>query len=179
VRATALTLAWLAASILAAASAPAAKAQFNAKDGQILGRTLGYSGDGMTGVAVVGIVFAPGNQASQQEAELVRTVIGGGLATGRIQLRARLVPVEELPVVTGLAALYVTSGLEESAEAVSSAAQRLRAPTVSANLGCVEAGRCVVGFSSEPTVQILINQGAAERTGVHFLQAFRMLVREK
>jgi len=164
---------------MAAASAPAAKAQFNAKDGQILGRTLGYSGDGIAGIAVVAIVFAPGNQASQQEAELVRTVIGGGLATGRIQLQARLVPVGELSAVTGVAAFYVTSGLEESAEAVSGAAQRLRVPTVSSNLACVEAGRCVVGFSSEPTVQILINQGAAERTGVHFLQAFRMLVREK
>jgi hypothetical protein len=37
----------------------------------------------------------------------------------------------------------------------------------------------VVGFSSEPTVQITIDRAAAERSGVRFLQAFRMLVREK
>ena len=81
--------------------------------------------------------------------------------------------------MTGLSALYVTSGLADSMDAIFNAAHRLRVPTVSTDLACVETGRCVVGFSSEPTVQILINEGAAERTGVHFLQAFRMLVREK
>ena len=169
----------LAAAILIAASSLAAAAEFDAKDGQILGRTLGYSGDGMTGVAVVGIVFSPANPGSQHEAEIIRAVIGDGLATGRIRLQARLVPVDTLSGVTGLNALYLTTGLPEDTETIFSVARRLRAPTISANLTCVEAGRCVVGFISEPTVQILLNEGAAERIGVHFLQAFRMLVREQ
>ena len=79
----------------------------------------------------------------------------------------------------GLSGLYLTSGLDSSMDAVFGAARRLRVPTISASLACVEQGHCVVGFTSEPTVQILLNEGAAERTGVHFLQAFRMLVREK
>ena len=146
---------------------------------RILGRTLGYSGDGMSGVAVVGIVFAPADPESRREAEHVRSVIGDGLATGRVRLQARLVPVEQLTAATGLNALYLTAGLAGSSEVIFSAAQRLQVPTISANLTCVEAGRCVVGFTSEPTVQILLNQGAAERIGIHFLQAFRMLVREQ
>jgi hypothetical protein len=179
VKAGPLILALLAAIVSVAASSPAATAEFNAKDGQILGRTLGYAGDGMTGIAVIGIVFAPANHASQQEAERIQAVIGDGLVTGRVRLQARLIPIEQLAGATGLNALYLTLGLSESTEAVFSAAQRLRAPTIAANLACVESGLCVVGFSSEPTVQILINNGAAERIGVHFLQAFRMLVREK
>ena len=177
--ARALTLAGLAAATLIVTSSPAATPEFSAKDGQILGRTLVYSGDGMTGVAVLGIVFAPANHASRQEAELVQAVIGDGLPAGRIRLQARLVPVEQLAGVTGVNALYLTAGLAENMEAVFSAAQRLQAPTIAANLACVEAGSCVVGFSSEPTVQIILNQKAAERAGVHFLQAFRMLVRER
>jgi hypothetical protein len=169
----------LAAVALTGAPSRAYSTEFNAKDGQILGRTLVYTGDGMTGTAVVGIVFTPADHASQQEAELVQSVIGDGMATGRIRLQARLIPVEQLPHATGVNALYLTTGLSESTEAVFSAARRLQAPTVSADLACVQAGRCVVGFSSEPTVQILLNQGAAERIGVHFLQAFRMLVKEK
>jgi hypothetical protein len=172
-------VAWLAAGALAAASSSPALAEFNAKDGQILGRTLGYAGDGTAGIAVVGIVFAPANRVSQQDAQVIRTVIGDGLVTGRIRLYVRLIPVEQLAGVTGLNALYVTPGLSASAEAIFSAAQRLQVPTIAANLTCVESGRCVVGFTSEPTVQILLNQGAAERIGVHFLQAFRMLVREQ
>jgi hypothetical protein len=164
---------------LAVSPSRALRSQFNAKDGQILGRTLGYAGDGMTGIAVVGIVFAPANHASEQEAELIRTVIGDGLTTGRIRLQARLIPVEQLAEVTGLSALYLTLGIADNMDAVFSAAQRLQAPTIAANLACVEAGRCVVGFSSEPTVQILLSQATAARIGVHFLQAFRMLVRER
>jgi hypothetical protein len=155
---------------------PAARAEFDAKDAQILGRTLGYSGDGMSGVVVVGVVFAPGDPESRREAELVRSVIGDGLPTGRVRLQARLVPVEQLAMATGLNALYLTPGLDGSSELILSAARRLQIPTISASLPCVESGRCVVGYTSEPTVQILINQGAAVRIGVHFLQAFRMLV---
>ena len=170
---------WLAAVILAVAPAGAAWAEFNAKDAQILGRTLGYTGDGMTGVAVVGIVFVPTDRDSQQEAERVRSVIGDGLATGRVRLQARLVPIDQLAGASGLNALYITTGLAGSADVILAAAARFQIPTIAANLACVEAGRCVVGYISEPTVQILINQGAAERIGVHFLQAFRMLVREQ
>ena len=81
--------------LLVALSWPAA-AEFSAKDGQILGRTLGYVGNGMTGVLVVGIVFAPASAISQTDADHVRAVIGDGLPAGRIRLQARLVPVDQL-----------------------------------------------------------------------------------
>lgn len=168
----------LAGLVLVTSFHPAA-AEFSAKDGQILGRTLSYIGNGMTGVAVVGIVYTPSVQTSQQEMDHIRAVIGDELPAGRIRLQARLVPVDQLATVTGLNALYVTSGLSGSTDAVFEAARRLHVPTISTDLDCVQSGGCVVGYSSEPTVQILLNQGAAERIGVHFLQAFRMLVREK
>ncbi len=63
--------------------------------------------------------------------------------------------------------------------AVSGTALRLHIPTVSIDMACVQSGNCVVGFSSEPTVKIVIDHAAAERAGMHFLQAFRMLVKER
>ncbi len=156
-----------------------AAAEFSQKDGQILGRTLGFVGDGMSGPAVVGIVYAPADPASRHEAELVKAVIGDAMPAGRVVLRARLVPVGEVPDVTGVQALYVTSGLGADMDLVAGAARRLHVPTISADMACVQSGACVVGFSSEPTVQITIDRAAAERSGVRFLQAFRMLVREK
>jgi hypothetical protein len=152
---------------------------FGPKDGQILGRTLGFVGDGMTGPAVVGIVFVPANAASRQEAELIQAVIGDDLPAGRVSLRGRLVTIEQLADVTGIHALYITGGLAAETERIFAAAQRLHVPTISADIGCVQSDACVIGFSSEPTVQIVIDRSAAERTGVRFLQAFRMLVREK
>lgn len=168
----------LCSALLLAAPPPACGAEFTAKDGQVLGRTMGYVGDGRTGVAVVGIVYVPGHPASQREADLVRAVIGEGLPAGRVRLQARLVPVDQLATVGGVDALYVTSASAGS-PAVPQAAQRLRVPTVSTDMACVERADCIVGFSSEPTVQIVINRGAADRTGVRFVQAFRMLVTER
>jgi len=174
-----LTLACLAAASLVTASSRADGGEFSPKDGQVLGRTLGFVGDGMSGIAVVGIVFAPTNPASRQEAELILAVIGDDMPAGRVQLRGRLVPLGQLSDVIGIQALYVTEGLAGSMDLVFGAAQRLHVPTISADIGCVQSGACVVGFSSEPTVQIIIDRGAAERTGARFQRAFRMLVREK
>lgn len=175
-------LAALAASVLAgsvfAVPPRAWGAEFTPKDGQVLGRTMGYVGDGMTGTAVVGVVYVPGHPASQREADLVRAVIGEGLAAGRVKLQARLVPVDQLPTVSGVDALYITSG-SIGLPPVLQAAQRLRVPTVSTDMACVEAAQCAVGFSSQPTVQIVISRGAADRAGVRFVQAFRMLVTER
>jgi hypothetical protein len=174
-----LMLGGLALLQLAGVSAAAAKSDFTEKDAQVLGRSIGYIGDGMSGVAIVGVAFEPTSVDSQREADRIRTIVGTDLKTGRVQLEVRLIVVDELVRATGISAIYVTAGLNKRADMVLSAAQRLHVPTISADLACVEAGECVLGYSSEPTVQILINQGAAERIGVRFLQAFRMLVKEQ
>lgn len=166
-------------SALVLFSLPAAAGNdFTLKDGQILGRTMGYVGDGMTGAAVIAIVVSPGQPASQQEAEAIRSVIGEGLSAGRIRLQARLVSVDQLATLSGVQALYVTSGSIGN-PAVNAAAQRLHIPTLSTDMACVEQALCAVGFKSEPTVQIVINRSAADRTGIRFVQAFRMLVTER
>ena len=159
-------------------SDPAVSADFTAKDAQVLGRTLSYVGDGMAGVAVVGIVLAPGSPASQQDAELVRAAIGEGLSAGRVKLETRLVLVDQLSSVSGINAFFVT--LESAGyPSVMLAAQRLHVPVISTDMACAERAACVVSFSSEPTVQIVISRAAADRTGVRFTQAFRMLVTER
>jgi hypothetical protein len=162
-----------------AATSTVAAADFSAKDGQVLGRTLGFVGDGTNGVVVVGIVVSATNPDSRRDADVICGVIGTDLPAGRVRLQVRLVPVEQLAAVTGVAALYVTSGLAANMETISSTAQRLHIPTISADMACVQSRGCIIGFSTEPTVQIVIDKGSAERTGVHFMQAFRMLVREK
>jgi hypothetical protein len=178
-RLLALTFAALIAFASVNAASQGAFAEFSAKDGQVLGRTLGFVGDGVTGVVVVGVVVAPGDAASQHDAAVMRSVIGDDLPTGRVRLRVRQVTIDQLAALTGVAALYVTSGLASSMDSISGAAQRLHVPTISADLICVQSGGCIVGFSTEPTVRILIDKAAAERAGVRFMQAFRMLVREK
>ena len=156
----------------------AARTEFTVKDAQVLGRTMGFVGNGMTGVAVIGVAFSVDSLASRREADAMRAIVGDGLPTGRVVLRLRLVPVEQLPTVSGIDALFVTAGLSANA-AVLAAARRLHIPTMSTDMSCVEAATCILGFSSSPTVQIVIDRGAADQAGVRFVEAFRMLVREK
>ncbi|MBB5696534.1 hypothetical protein [Muricoccus pecuniae] len=144
----------------------------------MLGRTMGYVGVGRTGPVVVAVVFMPADALSSREAERVREVVGDGLTAGRIRLQVRLVPLAQLPELGGVDGLYVTQGTAGH-PAVPLAARRLRVPTVSASMDCVQAAHCTVGFSSEPTVQIVISRNAAARDGVEFTQAFRMLVTER
>jgi hypothetical protein len=164
---------------LVAANSTVAAADFSAKDGQVLGRTLGFVGDGVNGVVVVGIVVSATDPDSRRDADAICGIIGTDLPAGRVRLQVRLIPLEQLAVVTGVAALYVTSGLAANMETISKTAQRLHVPTISADMGCVQSRGCIIGFSTEPTVQIVIDKSSAERTGVHFMQAFRMLVHEK
>ena len=96
-----------------------------------------------------------------------------------MSLQARLVPIDQLGTVSGLDALYVTAGLEGRMSPVAGTAQRLHIPTLSADPAYLRSGECVVGFSSAPTVQIVIVRAAADRAGVRFVQAFRMLVKEQ
>lgn len=154
-------------------------AGFTSKDGQVLGRTLAFVGDGLSGPVTVGVAYMTGDNASTAEAELVRAVIGDEMVTGRVRLRARLVSIDQLPSMTGVDAIYIPSSLVSKAAAVSRTAERLHIPTLSATLACVDQNTCMVGFVSEPSVQITLARDAAERAGVHFVQAFRMLVREK
>ncbi len=157
----------------------AAEAEFSVKDAQVLGRTLGYVGDGVTGAVVVGVAVSPADPNSQREAERIRTIIGTGLPTGRVRLQARLVPVDQLVRATGFDAFYITQSPGANMDAVFSAAQRLHVPTISTDPQCLRSGDCVVGFTSEPKVEIVIDRAAAERAGVRFMQAFRMLVKEE
>lgn len=179
INACAMMVVVVASVVTPTATYPAAPAEFSVKDGQVLGRTLGFVGDGISGAVLVGVVVANAIPASLRDAEVIRGVIGADFPAGRVHLQVRLVPVEQLATVTGVAALYVTSGLNANMPTISGAAQRLRIPTISADLACVQSSGCVVGYSTEPTVQIVIDKEAAERTGVRFMQAFRMLVREK
>nr|WP_321983072.1 hypothetical protein [uncultured Lichenicoccus sp.] len=164
---------------LAVVPARAAETEFSVKDAQVLGRTLGYVGDGVTGAVVVGVAFSPAVPVSQQDADRVRAVIGDGLPTGRVRLQARLVAVDQLAGAAGFDAFYVTQGLGDGMDAVFSAARRLHVPTISTSPACLQSGDCVVGFSTEPKVEIVIDSASAARTGVRFMQAFRMLVKEK
>ena len=153
-------------------------AEFTARDAQIIARALSFIEPGGTGALEIGIAYAPDRPDSVRQAEELQAAIGDALVAGKITLKSRLIPIDQLPAATGIGAIFVTSDLGSRLDDAAAAARRLHVPTISTELACVRTARCVLAFSSQPTVEITLNHDAANNAGVHFTQAFRMLVRE-
>ena len=169
----------VASLMLASIAAPApVRAQFTQRDGQIIARTLSFVEPRPTGTIQVAIAYAPSHPASLHDAESLLGAIGDGLHAGSVTLTARLVPVDQLADAAGIAAIVVAGDLGADLDKVAQAAQRLQVPSISTELACVRSARCILAFSSEPTVEIVLNHAAASSAGVHFAPAFRLLVRE-
>lgn len=153
-------------------------AQFTPRDGQIIARALSFDEAIRSGTVEIGVVFAPERPISVQQAQTVHAVIGDALVAGRITLKSRLIPADQLSKVTGIGGIYITGDLGPQLDDAVAAAKRLHVATISNDMACVRTGPCVLAFSSEPTVEIVLNRASAIGAGVQFTEAFRMLVRE-
>jgi hypothetical protein len=165
-------------SVLAVlAPASALSAELTPKDVQIIGRALAFVENPPTGTVRLGIVFSPSIPISAQQANSLQALLADGVTVGKVTLLPTLIPVDRLFVADDLGAVFVTSGLGTPGPALTEAARR-RLPIFSTDIACVNAGHCLLGFRSEPTVEIVISKTASEVSGVSFTPAFRMLVKE-
>lgn len=128
--------------------------------------------------ATVGIVYAPDNPASAAEAKTVQSLIDGGLeAPGGVTLSSVLVPANDLKKLSDVKVAFLAKGLSASAlDAVSQAAAAARILTMSTAIGYVRANKCVLGITSQPSVQIYYSKTAADSGKIGFAHAFEMLV---
>jgi hypothetical protein len=89
-----------------------------------------------------------------------------------------LIASDELATLDHVRALFIVPAAGHAGASAAATARRLHVPVLSTDLACVQAGYCVLSFSSSPTVEIIFNRSAAEEAGVHFTPAFRMLVKK-
>ncbi|MEJ0058363.1 MAG: hypothetical protein WDM79_01670 [Terricaulis sp.] len=156
-----------AASILLTAQAQAAT---TARDLQVIARAVGFIDGLPRGAVDVAIVDGPG-------ADALFAALGRGVTAGGVTLNPRRVSVGAL-ASSGVRVIIVPEGQTASHAAISAAAARLGAVTLSTDMGCVRSGRCVVGVSASPRVEIVVSRAAARLSRVSFSQAFRVMIRE-
>jgi hypothetical protein len=144
-----------------------------AKDVQVAGRALTFLENGPTGKAVLGVVFDPSKPASVAEKNAVMAAIGGGLSAGAVTLTGKPVEASAVSGVSGVAALYVTTGVN-----VGAAAKAKKLITIGSDVSCATSGACVMSVSADPKVEIVVNRSAAAAVGAVFKAAFRMMIRE-
>lgn len=147
-----------------------------AKDLQVAGRALTFLENGPTGRAVLGVVFDPAKPASVAEKNAVMAAIGGGYAAGAVTLVGKPVEADDVAGAAGINALFVTAGVNYGA--VGAAAKARKIVTIGSSPACVNSGACVMGITTEPKVEIVVNRSAAAAVGAAFKAAFRMMIKE-
>jgi hypothetical protein len=144
------------------------------KDIQVAGRALSFLENGPSGHVVIGVVFDPSKAASVAQKDAVMAALGSGLDAGSLTLTGK--PMEVGAISGGVAALYLTGGVNFAAAEAAAKAHKLI--TISADSACVTSGACVMGVSTTPKVEIKVNRAAAAAIGVSFKSAFRMMITE-
>jgi hypothetical protein len=82
----------------------------------------------------------------------------------------------EVGALGGAEVLFVTRGVNYAA--VGAEARARRVITIGSDIACVRSGACVIGISTDPTVEIIVNHTAAAAVGASFKAAFRMMIQE-
>jgi hypothetical protein len=166
----------VAACMCAAILSPGTARADAAKDLQVAGRALTFLENGPSGRAVLGVVFDPSKPGSVAEKNAVMAALGGGYSAGAVTLVGKPVEADAVGGVSGVAALYVTGGVNYGV--VKAAAKDRKLVTIGSAPACVNSGACVMGVVTEPKVEITVNRAAAAAVGASFKAAFRMMIKE-
>ncbi|MDQ0464832.1 hypothetical protein QO010_002616 [Caulobacter ginsengisoli] len=166
---TALTMSLVMAFPLASHADPA-------KNLAVAGRALTFLENGPSGSAVLGVVFDPSKPGSVAEKNAIMAALGGGYAAGSLKLTGKPIEVSAVGGASGVAALYVTSGVNYAA--VGGAAKARKLITIGSDPACAASGACVMSVATDPKVDIVVNRATAAAVGVAFKAAFRMMIRE-
>jgi hypothetical protein len=163
-------------ALVLALIAPAVGHADPAKDLAVAGRALTFLENGPTGKATLGVVFDPAKPASVAEKNAVMAALGSGYAAGALTLVGKPIEASAVAGASGVAALYVTEGVNYAA--VGGAAKAKKLITIGSDPACVASGACVMGVSTEPKVDITVNRASAAAVGATFKAAFRMMIKE-
>ena len=164
-------------AIYGAVAAPSALAQPSENDVTIAARALGFLEKPLTGAVRVGIVYAPDNPQSSQDAAALRRIMESGLRVGGLSLTPVLIPLDRIGGAN-VDLLFLAVATGTGASKAGNAARTKRLPCVTLDIDQVRNGNCAIGIKSDPRVEILVNQVAASQSGVSFAGAFRMLITE-
>jgi hypothetical protein len=156
---------------------PAALAETEARNLQVLARTLGFMDPPMKGRLMVGILYDPASTAAYRDAGTLLGLFAGGLRTGGMTLDAKLVPMGESGAAD-VDLFLLSRGNGDRAAALVPVLKSRKLPCLTADLDQVRAGHCTIGLQSAPRVEILLNTKLAAQSDMAFASVFRMMVKE-
>ena len=164
----------LALAIGLLAPAPAAAASLSAAELQTIGRAIAFLQPPPTAGAVA-VVYSPADPASRHDADAIAAALGSGLGVGGARLPARVVGPDAL---AGGGFVVALAAAGANGPALGAAVRAAHILCVTAELKAVQDGFCTMAITTDGRVQIVLNHAAAAESGVSFVAAFRMMIRE-
>ncbi|MDB5685554.1 MAG: hypothetical protein JWR77_143 [Rhizorhabdus sp.] len=165
-----------AAALAILSLAVAASAETSSKDLAVASRALGFLEPRLSGATPVVIFYEAGDTSSEADARSIRAGIASG-GTGAT-FQGKLASSSDIGAITGAKVVFLATGIRNQ-PAIFAAAARQHVITISSDMGCVRAGRCVIGVRAQPSVEIVVSRAAREASNVNFSRAFLMLVKEQ
>jgi len=133
----------------------------------------------MSGDVPMAVVYDPANADSKTDAEGIKKNVDDGIdAPGGIKLSAMLVGVGELSKLSTAKIAFLTPGLSAHFDAIGAAAAGAGVLTISTDIECVKAGKCILGVATKPSVTMYYSKAASEAAKITFSQAFTLLVKQ-
>jgi hypothetical protein len=160
-----------------AATLASAGATVTQTDVLVAARALSFLQNPPTGEVRVGIVYSPGSPGSVEEADQLQQILAGGLKVGNLTMIPLKVKVDEL-AGANVQLSWLTADIGRDGERVADATKAKQIPCITVDIVAVHNGTCVMGVSSQPRVEIIVNRAAAAKSNMSFATAFRMLVTE-
>jgi hypothetical protein len=134
----------------------------------------------IAGPVIVMVVYDPASPKSKADAEKIKSVFDSGIeAPGDIKLISQLASTTDLSGLSNAKIAFVASGLPAADYAdIGAVAGSMGVLTISTDIDCVKANKCVLGITSKPQVQVYYSPAAAEAARISFASAFTMLAKQ-
>jgi len=150
-----------------------ANAEFAAKDAQVMARVMGFMDQPPPSTVKLGIVYDAG---TQKQAEALMAQLGGGLAAGKFTLVPTLVKIGDVGSAN-VNAVVLMAGVGGAVK-VAEITKSKKIPCFTGDVSQVKSGACLVGITTDPKVEILLNKALAASSGISFGAAFKMMITE-
>ena len=147
----AMTVAWL--------PRPAAAQSVSERDLQVLARAVGFMRPELPAEATAAIAFNTNDPSSRRDAEAIANRFGGGLRSGGVLLRPRLVPRGNLAAEPFSVVIAASGANGPEVQAATRAAHAL---CVTSDLSAVRAGLCTMSIQSGPRVEVVTSVNVVE-----------------
>lgn len=143
-------------------------------------KTWPFMNNRPSGLIVVAILFDPANPESKTDAESIKSDIEKRTGGAKyINMTAKLVSISDVSALAGASVAFLAKDISpEKFDTINNVAIANHILTVSADLTCVRANKCILGVVSKPRVEIYYSPQAAKAAGISFGSTFNMLVKQ-